>query len=125
VSPAHRGGAALWPENSLLAFRSALALGVDALELDLHLTADGEVVVLHDPTLERTSTGRGAVRDARLADLASVRLKTREGAATVERVRRCAGARPRRRKARASSCPRSRSTRTGSDTTGSRKRCWR
>jgi glycerophosphoryl diester phosphodiesterase len=83
---AHRGGAALWPENSLLAFRSALALGVDALELDLHLTADGEVVVLHDPTLERTSTGRGPVRDARLADLASVRLKTREGAETAERV---------------------------------------
>ena len=83
---AHRGGAALWPENSLLAFSSSLALGVDALELDLHLTADGEVVVLHDPTLERTSTGRGAVRDARLADLASVRLKTAEGAATVERV---------------------------------------
>ena len=83
---AHRGGAALWPENSLLAFRSALALGVDALELDLHLTADGEVVVLHDPTLERTSTGRGAVRDARLADLAPVRLKTRAGAETAERV---------------------------------------
>lgn len=83
---AHRGGAALWPENSLLAFRSALALGVDALELDLHLTADGEVVVLHDPTLERTSTGHGPVRDARLADLASARLKTREGAETAERV---------------------------------------
>jgi glycerophosphoryl diester phosphodiesterase len=83
---AHRGGAALWPENSLLAFRSALALGVDALELDLHLAADGEVVVLHDPTLERTSTGRGAVRDARLADLASVRLKTRDGVETAERV---------------------------------------
>jgi glycerophosphoryl diester phosphodiesterase len=83
---AHRGGAALWPENSLLAFRSALALGVDALELDLHMTAGGEVVVLHDPTLDRTSTGRGAVRDARLADLASVRLKTRDGAETAERV---------------------------------------
>ena len=83
---AHRGGAALWPENSLLAFRSALALGVGALELDLHLAADGEVVVLHDPTLERTSTGRGAVRDARLADLASVRLKTRDGVETAERV---------------------------------------
>ena len=83
---AHRGGAALWPENSLLAFRSALALGVDALELDLHMTADGKVVVLHDPTLDRTSTGRGAVRDARLADLASVRLKTRDGAETAERI---------------------------------------
>ena len=55
---AHRGGAALWPENSLLAFREALALGVDALEFDLHMTADGEVVVLHDPTLDRTSTAR-------------------------------------------------------------------
>jgi len=83
---AHRGGAALWPENSLLAFRSALALGVDALELDLHLTADGEVVVLHDPSLDRTSTGTGAVRDLKLADLAAVRLKTREGAVTAERV---------------------------------------
>lgn len=83
---AHRGGAALWPENSLLAFRSALALGVDALELDLHLTADGEVVVLHDPTLDRTSTGGGPVRDMKLADLAAVRLKTRAGALTGERV---------------------------------------
>jgi len=83
---AHRGGAALWPENSLLAFRSALALGVDALELDLHLTADGEVVVLHDPTLDRTSTRSGHVRDLKLADLASVRLTTREGALTSERV---------------------------------------
>ena len=83
---AHRGGAALWPENSLLAFRSALALGVDALELDLHLTADGEVVVLHDPSLDRTSTGTGAVRDLKLADLAALRLKTRDGAVTAERV---------------------------------------
>jgi len=83
---AHRGGAALWPENSLLAFRSALALGVDALELDLHLTADGEVVVLHDATLDRTSTGGGPVRDMKLADLAAVRLKTRAGALTGERV---------------------------------------
>jgi len=82
----HRGGAALWPENSLLAFRSALALGVDALELDLHLTADGEVVVLHDPSLDRTSTGTGAVRDLKLAELAAMRLKTREGAVTAERV---------------------------------------
>ena len=83
---AHRGGAALWPENSLMAFRSALALGVDALELDLHLTADGEVVVIHDPTLERTSTGGGAIRDRTLADFAATRLKTRDGAPTAERV---------------------------------------
>jgi glycerophosphoryl diester phosphodiesterase len=83
---AHRGGAALWPENSLQAFREALALGVDVLELDLHLTADGEVVALHDPTLDRTSTARGHVRDQRLADVAAARLKTRDGAVTDERV---------------------------------------
>jgi len=83
---AHRGGAALWPENSLHAFRQALALGVDVLEFDLHLTSDGEVVVLHDPTLDRTSTARGAVRDQRLADLAGARLKARDGTITDERV---------------------------------------
>jgi len=83
---AHRGGAALWPENSLLAFRQALALGVDALEFDLHMTADGEVVVLHDPTLDRTSTGKGPVRELSLADLASVRLKARDGTVTDERI---------------------------------------
>ncbi|HXH85075.1 MAG TPA: glycerophosphodiester phosphodiesterase family protein, partial [Candidatus Tectomicrobia bacterium] len=43
---AHRGGAALWPENSLRAFRAALDLGADLLELDVHLAADGEVVVV-------------------------------------------------------------------------------
>ena len=83
---AHRGGAALWPENSLLAFRQALALGVDALEFDLHMTADGEVVVLHDPTLDRTSTAKGPVRALSLADLAPVRLKARDGTVTDERV---------------------------------------
>lgn len=70
----------------MLAFREALALGVDVLELDLHLTADGEVVAIHDPTLDRTSTARGRVRDQRLADLASARLKGRDGAVTDERV---------------------------------------
>jgi glycerophosphoryl diester phosphodiesterase len=83
---AHRGGALLWPENSLLAFRNALALGADLLEIDVHLTADGEVVVIHDPTLERTTTGRGAVREQRLADLASLRLRARDGTVTGERV---------------------------------------
>jgi len=83
---AHRGGAALWPENSLLAFRQALALGVDALEFDLHMTADGEVVVLHDPTLDRTSTAKGPVRELSLADLAPVRLKARDGTVTDERI---------------------------------------
>ena len=46
---AHRGGAGLWPENTLEAFGRALALGVSTLELDVHLTAGDDVVVSHDP----------------------------------------------------------------------------
>lgn len=87
---AHRGGAGLWPENSLLGFRSSLGLGVDALEFDLHLTADGEVVVIHDPTLERTTTGTGAVRAASLGNLGALRLRARDGSATDELVPRLA-----------------------------------
>jgi glycerophosphoryl diester phosphodiesterase len=86
VVVAHRGGALLWPENSLLAFQEALALGVDALEFDLHLTADGEVVVIHDATLDRTTTGHGAVRDTMLTALATVRLRTRDGRVTEQLV---------------------------------------
>lgn len=70
----------------MLAFRSAIALGVDFLEFDLHLTADGQVVVIHDPTLDRTTTARGAVRDLTLAELASARIRARDGSVTDERV---------------------------------------
>jgi glycerophosphoryl diester phosphodiesterase len=58
---AHRGGARLRPENTLLAFDHGLSLGADGLEFDVHLSRDGEVVVHHDTTLERTTNGRGPV----------------------------------------------------------------
>ena len=83
---AHRGGAALWPENGLTAFRNALALGADFLELDTHLTADGEVVVIHDPTLDRTTSGRGPVSAVKLADLSAIRLRARDGGVTSDVV---------------------------------------
>ncbi len=76
---AHRGGALLWPENSLTAFRGALALGVDLLELDVHLSRDAEVVVLHDPTLDRTTEGHGAVHERVWAELATAWLKGSPG----------------------------------------------
>ena len=59
---AHRGGALLWPENSLLAFRNSVALGADFIEFDVHLSKDGELVVIHDPTLDRTTSGSGPVK---------------------------------------------------------------
>jgi glycerophosphoryl diester phosphodiesterase len=58
----HRGARNLWPENSLTGFRSVLALGVDAIEFDVHLTDAGELVVIHDATLERTTDKTGLVR---------------------------------------------------------------
>ena len=83
---AHRGGSLLWPENSLLAFRNALALGADFIEFDVHLSRDGEVVVIHDATLDRTTTGSGPVRDRSVAELKDLRLKDRSGAVTAETV---------------------------------------
>jgi glycerophosphoryl diester phosphodiesterase len=83
---AHRGGAQLWPENSLTAFRNALALGVDLLEADIHLTADGTVVVLHDPLLDRTTTGAGAIRALTTAEASRFRLRSADGHATDDPV---------------------------------------
>ena len=83
---AHRGGSLLWPENSLLAFKNALALGADFIEFDVHLSRDGEVVVIHDATLDRTTTGTGPVRDRPLAELKALRLKDRSGTVTHESV---------------------------------------
>jgi glycerophosphoryl diester phosphodiesterase len=71
----HRGGAILWPENSLLAFRQVLALPAEQLEIDVHLAADGEVAVIHDATLDRTTDGTGPVRARTMAELRRARLK--------------------------------------------------
>jgi len=64
---AHRGGAALRPENTIVAFDHGLALGADGIELDVHLSRDGIVVVHHDPSLERTTDATGPIA-ARTAD---------------------------------------------------------
>lgn len=60
---AHRGGKGLWPESSLFAYERASALGVDMIEMDVHLSRDGQLVVIHDATVDRTTDGRGAVAD--------------------------------------------------------------
>jgi len=67
VAIAHRGGSRLRPENTLAAFDHAMTLGVDGLECDVHLSVDGEVVVIHDDTLDRTTDATGPV-SARTAD---------------------------------------------------------
>jgi glycerophosphoryl diester phosphodiesterase len=69
---AHRGDSAHRPENTLAAFAGALELGVSAVELDIQLTCDGHVVVIHDVDLERTTSGRGDVRQLTLAEVRAV-----------------------------------------------------
>jgi glycerophosphoryl diester phosphodiesterase len=66
---AHRGASAHAPENTMAAFRRALEMGAAFIETDLHLSRDARFVAIHDATLERTTNGRGAVRDFTLAEL--------------------------------------------------------
>ena len=69
---AHRGASAQAPENTHAAFAVALDLGVDAIELDCQLSADGELVVIHDETLERTTSGLGPVAAKTWSELAAL-----------------------------------------------------
>lgn len=66
---AHRGASTEAPENTLPAFQIAIEAKMDMIELDVQLTKDGQLVVLHDASLERTTTGRGLVSDATLAEI--------------------------------------------------------
>ena len=69
---AHRGGSALGPENTIAAFDIGLAAGADGLELDVHLSADGIPVVMHDPTLDRTTDATGLLSAKSADELARV-----------------------------------------------------
>jgi glycerophosphoryl diester phosphodiesterase len=77
----HRGGAFPWPENSLRAFRESAGLRIEQVECDVHLSADGEVVVMHDATLERMTDARGPVAALDAAALRRVRVKGTDGEA--------------------------------------------
>lgn len=66
---AHRGWSSKYPENTLLAFKAAMELGVDQLELDVRVTKDNELVVIHDATVDRTTNGTGKVCEMTLAEI--------------------------------------------------------
>jgi glycerophosphoryl diester phosphodiesterase len=69
IAYAHQGGAWESPSSTLFAIRRAVAAGANAIELDVHATADGELVVCHDETVDRTTNGRGRIADLTLAEL--------------------------------------------------------
>jgi glycerophosphoryl diester phosphodiesterase len=75
----HRGGSFLWPENSLAAFRRTLELPVEQAECDIHLSADGVPMVMHDALLDRTTDSRGPLSVRTANELAQVRLRGADG----------------------------------------------
>ncbi len=66
---AHRGASGYAPENTMASFKMALVMNADYLELDVHLTKDGHLVILHDETVDRTTDGKGAVKNMTLAEI--------------------------------------------------------
>ncbi len=66
---AHRGGAKLAPENTIAAFKNAINIGVEMIEIDVHLSKDSEIIVIHDDDLTRTSNGQGEIKDLTLEEI--------------------------------------------------------
>ena len=66
---AHRGNSKYFPENTMSAFRSAVALEPDMLEIDIQMTKDGEIVMMHDHTVDRTTDGTGLIREKTLEEI--------------------------------------------------------
>lgn len=87
---AHRGCSQNYPENTLLAFRKACELDkLTGIELDIQLTKDGEIVVIHDETVDRTTDGEGYVRDYTLQELKKLRVKTGTDFQDISSVELC------------------------------------
>lgn len=83
---AHRGYSAKYPENSLLAFNKAVEYGADGFELDIHLTKDEQIVVIHDHTINRTTTGRGKVVEMSFDEIQQFNIKNGLFNVTDEKV---------------------------------------
>ncbi len=80
----HRGARAYEPENTLRSFKKALELGVNAVEVDVRKTKDNEIVVIHDPEVERTTNGKGLVADLTLKDIKNLVTEKGEKIPTLE-----------------------------------------
>ncbi|MDR1894869.1 MAG: glycerophosphodiester phosphodiesterase [Spirochaetales bacterium] len=81
---AHRGYCARYPENTMLAFAKAIEVGCDGIELDIHLTKDSRLVIIHDEDLARTTGGRGFVKDKTLEELKKLDAGLGETIPTIE-----------------------------------------
>ncbi|WP_028548832.1 glycerophosphodiester phosphodiesterase [Paenibacillus sp. UNC451MF] len=86
VGLAHRGYPKKYPENTLVSFQAALDLSYSHLELDVNLTKDGVPVVIHDPTVNRTTNGKGLVLDYTWEELQKLRTNAEQSIPTLEQV---------------------------------------
>lgn len=82
----HRGAKGHAPENTLISFQKAMDLGVDGIELDVHLTSDEQLICLHDDTLDRTTSGTGLVSTFTLIELKAFRIDTLHEIPTLQEV---------------------------------------
>lgn len=82
----HRGAKGYEPENTLVSFQKALDLHVDGIELDVHLSADGEIIVIHDETIDRTTNGKGFVNELSLQELKAFLIEGKHEIPTLEEV---------------------------------------
>lgn len=83
---AHRGGALLGTENSLSCIEKGIAIGADMVEVDIHLTADKQIVVCHDQSVDRTTNGKGRIEDMTLAQIQQLRLLNHDGSVSNETI---------------------------------------
>jgi glycerophosphoryl diester phosphodiesterase len=82
----HRGAKGYEPENTLIAFRKAIDLGCDGIELDVHLSSDDEIIVIHDNTIDRTTNGNGLVNQMKLSELKTFLIDDRYEIPTLSEV---------------------------------------
>jgi glycerophosphoryl diester phosphodiesterase len=81
---AHRGFSSIYPENTMLSFEKALETGCDGIELDVHLSRDGQLVIIHDETVNRTTNGTGYVKDMTFGELRSLKIEKEQRIPSLE-----------------------------------------
>ena len=86
IVASHRGDWRNFPENSLEAIDNAIKMGVDIVELDVQRTKDGQLILMHDPTLDRTSTGKGKIAEVTLDSIRKLKLKNGCAIRTIHNV---------------------------------------
>lgn len=82
----HRGAKGYEPENTLISFEKAIAMGADGIELDVHLSIDGHLIVIHDETIDRTTNEKGVVNQLTLAEIKSFRINDEHAIPTLDEV---------------------------------------